>query len=147
MVGITRICLPALIQPLFSSSQCLHQLGTDIHLLDLIASGCANDAGRLLALAELKALDAHIFSVGRMYGINISLKHNLFTPSGSAPADLLHRPPDKLSRVNNSPPFCGTDLLLHRPFKWIHHFPIRSPFSHSGCARSAAGTHRLTCCG
>ena len=47
--------------------------------------------------AELKALDAHIFSVGRMYGINISLKHNLFTPSGSAPADLLHRPPDKLS--------------------------------------------------
>jgi hypothetical protein len=81
----------------FQFPQCLHQLGTDIHLLDLIASGCANDAGRLLALAELKALDAHIFSVGRMYGINISLKHNLFTPSGSAPADLLHRPPDKLS--------------------------------------------------
>ena len=74
--------------------QCLHQLGADIHLLDLISSGCSHDACRLFPLAELEALYMHIFSVSRMYGINISFKHNFLTPSGFSPAGLLHRPPD-----------------------------------------------------
>ena len=73
--------------------QCLHQLGTDIHLLDLVTSRRPHDTCRLFPLAELEALYIHIFSVRRMYGINISFKHNFLTPSGFAPAGLLHRPP------------------------------------------------------
>lgn len=73
-------------------------------------------------LAELEALYMHIFSVSRMYGINISFKHNfsLRQDSRQQVSFIDHRICPQCKQ--KSSPF-GTDLLFYRALKRVYYLP------------------------